>query len=149
MTDRRTFVVGAAAVALSAGYPMLAAAQAAPNDIQAVLKTLIGNATPVEGKISLDLPEIAENGNTVPYALRVDSPMTASQYVKAVHILAPANPLPQVASFYFTPASGRASVASRMRLAQTQEVTVIAEISDGTFFMVKRPVRVTVGGCGG
>src|SRR5262245_18536425 len=149
MTDRRAFVVGVSAVALLGAYPILAAAQTGPNDIRAVLKSLIGDATPVEGKIFLDLPEIAENGNTVPYAVSVDSPMTDSQYVKAVHLLAPGNPLPQIVSFYFTPASGRASVASRMRLAQTQEVTVIAEISEGTFFMLKRPVKVTVGGCGG
>ena len=149
MIDRRAFVASLSAVALSAGCPTLAAAQSDPSDIRAVLKTLIGDATPVEGKISLDLPEIAENGNTIPYAVRVDSPMSDAQYVKAVHLLAPANPHPQIASFFFTPMSGRASVASRMRLAQTQEVMAIAEISDGTFFMVKRPVKVTVGGCGG
>ena len=149
MTDRRGFIVGVSAVALSAGCPTVAAAQAGPNDIRALLKTLIGDATLVEGKVSLDLPEIAENGNTIPYTVRVDSPMSDSQYVKAVHLLAPANPLPQIASFYFTPASGKASVTSRMRLAQTQEVIAIAEISDGTFFTVKRPVKVTVGGCGG
>jgi sulfur-oxidizing protein SoxY len=112
-------------------------------------ETLIGEATPIEGKISLDLPEIAENGNTIPYTITVDSPMSDSQYVKVVHLLAPTNPLPQIASFHFTPASGKASVTSRMRLAQTQEVVAIAQISDGTSFMVKRPVRVTVGGCGG
>jgi sulfur-oxidizing protein SoxY len=75
--------------------------------------------------------------------------MSDSQYVQVVHLLAPANPLPQIASFHFTAASGKASVASRMRLAQTQEVMAIAQISDGAFFVVKRPVRVTVGGCGG
>ena len=149
MTDRRAFMAGLSALALSAGCPTLAAAQTGPSDIRAVLKTLIGDATPLEGKIALDLPEIAENGNTIPYTVRVDSPMSDVEYVKAVHLLAPANPLPQIASFYFTPASGRASVASRMRLAQTQEVMAIAEISDGTFFIVKRPVKVTVGGCGG
>jgi len=149
MTDRRAFVVGAAAVAVSAACPSLAVAQTGPNDIRAVLKTLIGEVTPIEGKISLDLPEIAENGNTVPYIVRIDSPMSDSQYVKAVHLLTPANPIPQIATFHFTPVSGKASVASRMRLAQTQEVMAVAEISDGTAFMVKRPVRVTVGGCGG
>jgi sulfur-oxidizing protein SoxY len=149
MTDRRAFVVGVAAVAVSAAYPCLAVAQTGPSDIRAMLKTLIGEATPIEGKIALDLPEIAENGNTIPYTITVDSPMSDSQYVKVVHLLAPANPLPQIASFHFTPASGKASVTSRMRLAQTQEVMAIAQISDGTAFMVKRPVRVTVGGCGG
>lgn len=97
----------------------------------------------------MELPEIAENGNTVPYTVRVESPMTDAQYVKAVHLLAPGNPLPQISSFFFTPQSGRAVVSSRMRLAQTQEVLVFAEMSDATFYAAKRPIRVTVGGCGG
>lgn len=148
-TDRRAFIVGLSTMAALAGWANPAAAQAGPGDIAALLKTLVGDAVPMEGKIVLDLPEIAENGNTVPYAIRVDSPMSDVQYVKAVHVLAPANPLPQVASFFFTPQSGKASVASRMRLAQTQEVLAIAAMSDGTFYMLKRPVKVTVGGCGG
>ena len=149
MTDRRAVIVGLSAMATSAGWANPAAAQTGLSDIGAVLKTLVGDAVPVEGRIALDLPEIAENGNTVPYAIRVDSPMTDAQYVKAVHLLAPANPLPRVASFFFTPQSGKASVASRMRLAQTQEVLAIAAMSDGTFYMHKRPIKVTVGGCGG
>jgi len=149
MTDRRAFMVGVSAVALSVGCPTLAAAQTGPGDIQTVLKGLVGDVTPVEGRISLSLPETAENGNTIPYTVTVDSPMFDTEYVKAVHLLAPANPHPLIASFYFTPASGRASVTSRMRLAQTQEVMAIAEMSDGALFMIKRSVRVTVGGCGG
>src|SRR5215510_10617225 len=137
MTDRRAFMVGVSAVALLASCPTLARAQTGPGDIRAVLRSLIGDATPVEGRISLNLPGTAENGNTIPYAVTVDSPMSDAQYVKAVHLLAPANPLPQIASFYFTPASGRAAVTSRMRLAQTQEVMAIAEISDGALFMIK------------
>jgi len=126
-----------------------AAAQGLPPDIQAVVKTLLGDATPVEGRISLDLPQIAENGNTVPYTVRVESPMSDADNVKAVHLLAPANPLPQISSFFFTPQSGKATVSSRMRLAQTQEVLVFAEMSDGTVYAAKRSVKVTVGGCGG
>ena len=149
MTNRRAFVVGLAAIAASTGCANRGAAQSTPGDFQVVLKSLIGDATPIEGKISLELPEIAENGNTVPYTVRVESPMTDSQYVKAMHLLAPGNPLPQISSFFFTPQSGKAAVSSRMRLAQTQEVLVLAEMSDGTFYTAKRAVRVTVGGCGG
>ena len=148
MTNRRAFVVGLAAIAASTGCANRVAAQSTAGDFQVVLKSLIGDATPIEGKISLELPEIAENGNTVPYTVRVESPMTDFQYVKAVHLLAPGNPLPQISSFFFTPQSGKAAVSSRMRLAQTQEVLVLAEMSDGTFYTAKRPVSVTVGGCG-
>jgi len=149
MTDRRTFIVGLSAICASMGCTSPIAAENGQGNIRAALKALIGEATPVEGMIILDLPEIAENGNTVPYTVSVESPMTNTQYAKAVHLLAPANPLPQISSFFFTPLSGKATVSSRMRLAQTQEVLVFAEMSNGTFYTAKRPVKVTVGGCGG
>jgi len=149
MSDRRSFIMGLSAMAAWTSCVRPVGAQGVPRDIQAVVKALIGGATPVEGRISLDLPEIAENGNTIPYTVRVESPMTEAEYVKAVHLLAPANPHPQISSFFFTPQSGKATVASRMRLAQTQDVLVYAEISDGTLYTTKRSIKVTVGGCGG
>jgi sulfur-oxidizing protein SoxY len=117
--------------------------------LDAAIKKAVGDAKPVEGKITLTLPEIAENGNTVPFELAVDSPMSDADHVKAVHIFAPGNPQPDVASFQFTPASGKAAVASRMRLGKTQDVYAIAQMSDGKVFMAKRTVKVTIGGCGG
>ena len=149
MIKRRAFIVGLSAMAAWTGYVRPSEAQGPPRDIQAIVKTLVGEATPVEGRISLDIPEIAENGDAVPYTVRVASPMISSDYVKAIHLLAPANPLPQVSSFFFTPQSGKATVSSRMRLAQTQEVLVFAEISDGAVYTTRRPVMITVGGCGG
>jgi len=147
--DRRAFTLGVAGVAASIGIGGPAMAQDLPAEVQSVLKTLIGDATPIGGKISLQLPEIAENGNTVPYSVTVESPMTETEFVKAVHILAPANPHLRVATFYFTSQSGKAAISSRMRLGQTQDVLAIAEMSDGRVYMSKRAVRVTVGGCGG
>jgi len=126
-----------------------AAAQGLPPDIQAVVKTLLGDATPVEGRISLDLPQIAENGNTVPFTVSVDSPMSETDNVRTIYIIATANPQPGVATFHFSPLSGKAMVASRMRLARTQDVLAIAELGDGRFLMSKRNVKVTIGGCGG
>src|SRR5215468_4638823 len=149
MTDRRALIMGLSAMAVWTGCVRPSQAQGPPRDIQAVVKMLVGDTTPMEGRISLDLPEIAENGNTIPYTVRVESPMTEAEYVKAVHLLAPANPHPQISSFFFTPQSGKATVASRMRLAQTQDVLVYAEMSDGTLYTTKRSVKVTVGGCGG
>jgi sulfur-oxidizing protein SoxY len=149
MTNRRNMIRGLAAMVAWTSCADSAAAQGLRPDIQAVVKTLVGDATPVGGRISLDLPEIAENGNTVPYTVRVESPMTDADYVKVVHLLAPANPLPQISSFFFTPQSGKATVSSRMRLAQTQEVLAFAEMSDGRVYAEKRSVKVTVGGCGG
>ncbi|MGE5511426.1 MAG: thiosulfate oxidation carrier protein SoxY [Bacteroidota bacterium] len=151
IVDRRDFVLGtvasAAMAALLSSLP--AAAQEKPKTLDEALKAILGDAKPIEGKVSLDLPEIAENGNTVPFAVSVDSPMTDSDYVKAIHILATGNPQADVATFRFTPTSGKASVASRMRLAKTQDVLAVAELSDGKFLLGKRVVKVTIGGCGG
>jgi sulfur-oxidizing protein SoxY len=149
--DRRAFVLGAGAVAAIA--PFLTAtwgvAQDAPTWEDAV-KKVVGDAKPAtDNRFTFELPEIAENGNMVPFTIALNSPMTENDHVKAIHIIATANPQPSVATFRFTPLSGRAAVASRLRLARTQDVIGLAEMSDGRFLMVRRPVKVTIGGCGG
>jgi sulfur-oxidizing protein SoxY len=150
IVDRRDFLVGAAAAAtllLVMAGP--GTAQDRPQALEEALKKIMGDAKPVDGKITLDLPEIAENGNTVPFTMSVDSPMTDVNYVKAMHIFAAGNPQADVASFSFTPMSGKAAASSRMRLAKTQDVVAIAELNDGRFLLGKRTVKVTIGGCGG
>ena len=148
--NRREFVLASAALAsvasLALGDSM---AQDAAQGWEEVVKKIVGDAKPVDGKLTMDLPEIAENGNTVPFTINVDSPMTDSNYVKAVHVISTGNPQPGVATFRFTPQSGKAAAASRMRLARTQDIIALAEMSDGKFFQVKRSVKVTIGGCGG
>ena len=99
--------------------------------------------------VSLTAPEIAENGNTVPIGVSVDSPMTADNYVRRVRILADGNPRAAVATMHFSPLSGSAEANTRMRLAKTQNIIAIAELSDGTYHMAKAAVKVTIGGCGG
>lgn len=147
--DRRTVLLSAAgAASVLALLPHMATAQDA-QVLEAAIKKAVGDAKPVDGRITLTLPEIAENGNTVPFELAVQSPMSDADYVKAVHVFAPGNPQIDVATFLFTPASGKAAVASRMRLAKTQDVTALAEMSDGKVFITKRTVKVTIGGCGG
>jgi sulfur-oxidizing protein SoxY len=112
------------------------------------LAALIGAATPREGGIEMDLPDAVENGDYVPLALAVASPMTPESHVTAIHLLSTANPRATVATFRFTLLSGKARVTSRMRLAKTQEVVAVAELGDGTFLMSTRTVDVKVGGCG-
>jgi sulfur-oxidizing protein SoxY len=143
--DRRAFVVGAVA---STAVAATALAQEAQGWEDAV-KRIVGDTKPIDGRVMLDMPEIAENGNTVPFSISVDSPMTEREYVKAVHVISTGNPQPGVATFRFTPVSGKAAVASRMRLARTQDVIGLAELSDGKFLMTRRSVKVTIGGCGG
>lgn len=124
-------------------------AKADASAVEAAIKKAIGDKTPKSGRVSLELPQIAENGNTVPFSVSVDSPMSESDYVKAVHIFADKNPNPDVATFRFTSANGKARVSSRMRLLKSQNVIGVAEMSDGSVYMTKTPVKVTIGGCGG
>jgi sulfur-oxidizing protein SoxY len=146
-TRRGMLALAAGGVAISL-LPRPASAQlAAPT--QAAIDRIRGSRTLQEGRVTLRLPPIAENGNTVPLTVSVESPMTAADHVKAIHIFADKNPTPDVASFQLTPAMGRASADTRIRLGQTQDVVAIAEMSDGTLFMARAEVKVTIGGCGG
>jgi sulfur-oxidizing protein SoxY len=148
---RRTFLIGAGASLAVAAFlaDLPALAQEPVRSIDEALKKVLGDATPTESGITLEIPEIAENGNTVPFTLSVDSPMTDASYVKVLHVFAPGNPQVGVASYTFTPTSGKAAVSSRMRLARTQDIIAVAALSDGKFLIGKRNVKVTIGGCGG
>ena len=121
LSRRKILIAGGALVAVTAALPNRRAA-ADLSEMQAWRQSILGERTAEEGRIVIDLPEIAENGNTVPLAIEVDSPMTEKEHVKAVHVISTANPQPAVVTFRFTLLSGKASAGSRMRLAQTQEV---------------------------
>jgi sulfur-oxidizing protein SoxY len=149
LLDRREFAAAALAAAVLLPSAGRLRAQAAEPAWQGTLRAITGDAKPLEGKVTLELPEIAENGNTVPLTVSVESPMTENDFVKAIHVIATENPQPGVATFRFTPLSGKASAATRMRLAKTQEVIGLAELSDGKFLIGRRTVKVTIGGCGG
>jgi sulfur-oxidizing protein SoxY len=124
-------------------------AHATPADAATEITKFVGTGTPEPGKISIDLPEIAENGNSVPLVIDIDHPMTGEIHVTEVLVIAEANPWPKIATFHFTPMSARASAATRIRLAGTQTVRVVAKTSDGRFLVAQREVKVTIGGCGG
>src|SRR5581483_4461557 len=123
-------------------------AQAA-NNAQDLIKTFTGGKAATEGKVKLDLPEIAENGNTVPMTVAVESPMTDASYVSEVIVVTDGNPNGGVVTFHFTPASGVAEANTRIRLAQTQNIIAVAKMNDGSFFTTTKQVKVTIGGCGG
>jgi sulfur-oxidizing protein SoxY len=105
--------------------------------------------TPKQGKVTLKAPEIAENGNAVPVTVSVESEMTDKSFVKAIYIAADGNPNPGVATYEFTPLSGKAEIQLRVRLAQTQNLVVVAEMNDGALYTASREIKVTIGGCGG
>lgn len=143
---RLLFGAGTGALALAGLSRAAVADEAAVNEM---MTKLIGTTKGVDEKISIKLPQIAENGNTVPFTVTVDSPMTADDYVKAIHVVADGNPSAGVASFTFTPEAGKAEVSMRMRLAKTQNVKAYAVTSKGQVLATSREVKVTIGGCGG
>lgn len=113
------------------------------------LQGILADAEPLVGEpLTLELPELAENGNVVPFTLAVDSPMTDANYVRTLYLLSTANPQALVATFHLFPATGKASVSGRMRLAKTQDVVTIAELSTGEILVAVRKIEVTIGGCG-
>jgi len=139
-------------LAFAAGAALVLAPRLAMADAKAVadeIRKLYGDKPQSPGKIKLDVPQIAENGLVVPVSVDIESPMSDADFVKAVHVFADGNPLPQVFTFRFTPECGKASASTRMRLAQTQNVICIAEMSNGALFSAKAEVKVTIGGCGG
>ena len=141
------------ALALGAGVLAASAAGTAPalakNDSDELIKKFAGGKEPVQGKVKLDLPEIAENGNTVPMNVAVESPMTEQSHVTDLMIVADRNPRAGVVTFRFSPTSGVAEANTRIRLAETQNVIALAKMNDGSVFMDTKLVKVTIGGCGG
>ena len=136
---------------LAAGLLLPAWASAATEDngaSKAIADLLKGRSAASTG-LKFTTPAIAENGNTVPIGIEVEGEFSAARYVRAIHIFADANPAPEVITFQFTPRSGRARVATRIRLARTQRVVALAEWSDGVVLEAINEVKVTIGGCGG
>jgi sulfur-oxidizing protein SoxY len=146
-TRRETLALAAIASLAAFLAPKMAVADEPA--VAAEIKKLYGDKKFDDSKIKLDVPEIAENGLVVPVNVEVESPMTEQDYVKAVHVFADGNPAPGVVSYRFTPACGKAAASTRVRLAQTENVICIAEMSNGSLHMTKANVKVTIGGCGG
>jgi sulfur-oxidizing protein SoxY len=128
------------------GAPGTGHAEAAAVDAE--LRRLFGGKAMATGLVRLHLPPVAENGLMVLMSVEVESPMTQDDHVRSVHVFADGNPSPHVLTWYFTPASGRAAATGRIRLAQTQNVIAIAEMSGGALHIARAQVVVTVGGCG-
>lgn len=146
MATRRRFLVGAGGIVLLAALPGGQAA-ATPETMRAAVKAVIGNASVQKGRIKIELPPLVENGNAVPLGITVDSPMTDANHVKSVHVFTEKNPQPNVVTFHLGPRAGTATIATRMRLADTQIVTAIAEMSDGSFWSDEVEVVVTLAAC--
>ena len=136
LTRRQMLVTTSAALASVVGLPAFASAT------DDMIAELTGGASLGEGAITLDTPEIAENGNTVPVAVSAPG-------AKSITLYADGNPVPSVATFNFGPLNPTKSASTRIRLARTQNVVAVAQMEDGSWQMAKAEVKVTIGGCGG
>ncbi|HZL30222.1 MAG TPA: thiosulfate oxidation carrier protein SoxY [Pseudolabrys sp.] len=148
LSRRAALALGAGSAAITIvgwGEGAFATPKAAADDIA----KFTGGKAAEQGKITIELPEIAENGNTVPLSIAVDAPMTDADHVTELLVVAEGNPNPGVAMFHFSPMSGKAEAATRIRLATTQNIVAVAKTSTGKFYTAQKLVKVTIGGCGG
>jgi sulfur-oxidizing protein SoxY len=147
---RRTFLKRSTLAVSAAALPALAQQPTKfqpVQDVKPLVAELTRGAAVDEGGIEIQLPQIAENGNSVPMHIKVDHSMAPADFVAAIHIIAERNPRPLVASFHLRPESGRAEISTRVRLAGTQTVRVLAAMSDGRFRMAQTDVLVTSAAC--
>ena len=116
-------------------------------DATKAIQEITGGKPIIDGKVKLVIPPLVENGNLVVLKLSVDSPMAAKDYVKSIHVIAEGNPLPNIFTVYLTPRSGTANITTRVRLADSQTVWAIAQMSDGSFYQGSAETLVTLSAC--
>ena len=139
--SRRAFLAGTASVLL------VRPAGATPEMMREAMRTKLGNVAIKPGRVTLDVPPLVENGNTVPVTIAVDSPMTDSDHVKAIHLFNEKNPQPYVVSAYFSPRNPKAVLSTRIKLADSQRILAVAEMSDGSVWSDSADVIVTIAAC--
>ncbi len=142
---RRETLIGAGAFLIS----VAAAPVFAQGAVKGIIEEFAAGKTPQQGKLELDVPFTADNPNSVPIGIKVDSPMTADSFCREVALIAEGNPRPLACRFTFVPGLSVPQVSLRLRLAETQHVTLLAKMNDGSVFIARKEVTVTAGGCGG
>jgi sulfur-oxidizing protein SoxY len=147
---RRRFLIETAALAGAASIALplaVKAASATPASMRAAIRKVVGEAPLNKGRVKIDVPPLIENGNAVPLTISCESPMTADDHVKAMHVFTEKNPQPNVVSVQLGPLSGRAAISTRIRLADSQKIIAIAQLSDGSFWFNEAEVVVTLAAC--
>jgi sulfur-oxidizing protein SoxY len=148
-STRRKFLglAGGAAVLGAVPIVTLRPAEATPATLTSAIRNVVGEAAVRTGRVKLEVPPLVENGNTVPMTVSVQSPMTAQDHVKSIHVFNEKNPQPNIANFYLGPRAGRAQVSTRIRLADSQKIVAIARLSDDSFWSATVDVVVTLAAC--
>ena len=150
---RRDFLAAAATLAAATGMPAGVGAQATKDlrgteeDMRIAIAQFTSSQPLTKGRVRLDVPPLVDNGNTVAISVAVESPMTDADHVRAIRIFSERNPEPIILAMKLGPRAGRASVATRVRLADTQTLVAVAEMSDGTFWFGSAPTVVTIASC--
>jgi sulfur-oxidizing protein SoxY len=145
--DRRSVLMLAAGGLALVSLRPLAAREADRLTYQEAFRAIAGGREPNDGRVTLELPKIAETGNSVPITVRAESPMTPDDHVARIHLLSMGNPRPNVATFHLGPRAGLAEVGTRIKLSRTQQVVALAEMSDGTLWRDQASIVVTLGAC--
>ncbi len=143
----RRAVLATVAGAAAGGTLLVRRAAATPQMMNAAIHRVIGEALVRRGKVTLDIPPLVENGNTIAMSVSVDSAMTETDYVKAIHVFNEKNPQPDIISVHLGPRAGKAAFSTRIRLADSQNVVAIAELSDGSLWSDTVEVIVTIAAC--
>lgn len=145
--SRRELLTRAGALAGGLLLVRMRPADATPASMRAAIRNVLGDVEIGKGKVTLDIPSLVENGNAVPMTVAVESPMTATNYVKAIHVFNEKNPQPNIISVHLGPRAGKASISTRIRLADSQRVVAIAQMSDGAVWSSEVNVIVTLAAC--
>ena len=148
-TTRRRFLGLAGSATICGAVPIVTVrpAEATPAMLASAIRNVVGEAELHTGKVKLDIPPLVENGNTVPMTVSVASPMTPDDHVKSIHVFNEKNPQPNIGNFYLGAQAGRAQVSTRIRLADSQKVVAVAQLSDGSFWSTSVDVVVTLAAC--
>ena len=144
--SRRSVLAGAVSILVLPLAP--GSALATPETMAEAMEEALGKNAPIKpGRVKIELPELAENGNSVPLKLSVESPMTSADHVKAIYVFSEKNPVSNVVRFHLGPRSGVARVQTSIRLAATQRITAVAKMSDGSLWSGAADVIVTQAAC--
>jgi sulfur-oxidizing protein SoxY len=143
---RRHLLGAAAGLGLALQLRPVAAVSTAPT-LLAVERQWAAGRPVTEGRVLLDIAPLVENGNAVPIRVQVDSPMTAADHVVEIVVFNERNPQRDVARFNLTPASGKAEVQTRIRLATSQQLVALARMRDGSQWSHHVDVLVTLAAC--
>ena len=148
-SSRRQFLGLAGSAAVMGAVPIvtLRPSAATPATLAGAIRNVVGTAVVQTGRVKIDVPPLVENGNTVPMTVSVANPMTADDHVKSIHVFNEKNPQPNIGNFYLGPQAGRAQISTRIRLADSQKIVAIAQLSDGSFWSASADVVVTLAAC--